>query len=129
MRHLIASYATFSSPYCSQLTSPVYHFKGLLVSAAGLEPARAKAQQILSLWCIPIPPRRDIKGVLSQAPPWIVYYHFVIPILLWQSITTVLKLYEGTTLYLTIANFFSSHLFHFFYDIVSRVMTPLQVLL
>ena len=27
-----------------------------LVRVAGLEPARAEAQQILSLWCLPIPP-------------------------------------------------------------------------
>ena len=27
-----------------------------MVRVAGLEPARAEAQQILSLWCLPIPP-------------------------------------------------------------------------
>ena len=27
-----------------------------MVRAAGLEPARSKDQQILSLWCLPIPP-------------------------------------------------------------------------
>ncbi len=31
-----------------------------MVRVAGLEPARANAQQILSLWCLPIPPRPHI---------------------------------------------------------------------
>ena len=32
-----------------------------MVRVAGLEPARAYAQQILSLWCLPIPPYPHIK--------------------------------------------------------------------
>ena len=39
----------------------------LVVRVAGLEPARAYAQQILSLWCLPIPPYPHIKHILSNA--------------------------------------------------------------
>ena len=39
----------------------------LVVRVAGLEPARAYAQQILSLWCLPIPPYPHIKHILSDA--------------------------------------------------------------
>ena len=34
----------------------------LLVRVAGLEPARSCDQQILSLWCLPIPPYPHVKG-------------------------------------------------------------------
>ena len=37
----------------------------LVVRVAGLEPARAYAQQILSLWCLPIPPQRHIKNEVA----------------------------------------------------------------
>ena len=39
----------------------------LMVGMEGLEPSRAKAQQILSLWCLPIPPHPHIKRILSAA--------------------------------------------------------------
>lgn len=39
----------------------------LMVRVEGLEPSRAKTQQILSLSCIPIPPHPHIKRILSAA--------------------------------------------------------------
>lgn len=39
----------------------------LMVGMEGLEPSRAKAQQILSLTCLPIPPHPHIKRILSAA--------------------------------------------------------------
>ena len=39
----------------------------LMVGMEGLEPSRAKAQQILSLTCLPIPPHPHIKRILRAA--------------------------------------------------------------
>lgn len=41
-----------------------------MVARAGLEPARSIEQQILSLWCLPIPPSRHIVYLL--------YHHLLI---------------------------------------------------
>ena len=39
----------------------------IMVPIAGLEPARPFGQQILSLWCLPIPPYRHIWGIFMRA--------------------------------------------------------------
>ena len=44
-----------------------YYVLGM-VPLAGLEPARPKEQQILSLWCLPIPPQRHMAGVAGFEP-------------------------------------------------------------